>query len=88
MVREHHRYVNLDKKFVEIIDSCVANIFSNGEKVYSNRKDFVTKACQQLIDREKAISPRLERILEEKSSEIKVVMGEGNRILAKQKHVC
>lgn len=65
LARENHVYINLDKKLIEIVEKCVASIFSNGASVYQSKKDFVTKAIQQQIDRELVISPKLEKEIDQ-----------------------
>ena len=52
MARKDHVYVNLDRNLIEIVDKLVAGIFVTGTHKYIDRKDFVTKAVQSLIERE------------------------------------
>lgn len=54
MTRQDHKYVNLPRQLVGVVDTCVAGIFKNGTQVYANRKDFIIKAIQQQIDFEKS----------------------------------
>ena len=67
MTREDFVYVNLDVKFVEIIDKLVDRILWHGEKKYRSRRDFIIKACQKLIDQEEDARKR-DRLLKEVSA--------------------
>ena len=59
MTRQDHKYVNLPRSLVEVVDACVTGICKNGAQVYANRKDFVIKAVIHQIDNEKNISQTL-----------------------------
>jgi metal-responsive CopG/Arc/MetJ family transcriptional regulator len=54
MVRQDHLYVNLPKSLLEVVDSCVKNIYLNNTRVYKSRKEFVIKAIQNHIELEKS----------------------------------
>ena len=66
MARQDHVYINLNKKLIEIIDNCVSNVFKNGAQKYVDRKDFVTKACQNQIDIEKRENNKLKKFISSK----------------------
>ena len=81
MARQDHLYVNLDKGLLEVVDSYVSVIFSNGAKVYANRKDFVTKSIQAQIEKEKKRNPNLEKTVENSKALKQFAIGTGgNRI--------
>lgn len=61
MTRQDHQYVNLPRSLMEVVDTCVTNIFSNGAQVYKNKKDFVIKSVQQQIENEKSVNKNLLR---------------------------
>lgn len=75
MTRQDHKYVNLPTKLVEVIDTCVTGILTNGTQVYANRKDFVIKSVVQQIENEKTVNQNLSR----KINKINLVEQGGNR---------
>lgn len=66
MSRQDHLYVNLPRSLVEVVDTCVTNIISNGAQVYKNKKDFIIKAVVQQIENEKSINRSLARKIDAK----------------------
>ena len=71
--RENHVYINFHKKFVGIIDYCVAHLLKNGANKYTSRKDFVIKAIQNQLEREKLHNIRLRQTLARVDQEALVV---------------
>ncbi|MGD1838644.1 MAG: hypothetical protein ACPKPY_11395 [Nitrososphaeraceae archaeon] len=65
MARPDHVYINLDKGLIERVDILAASIFKHGAKVYSDRKKFITTACQKQIDYELEKNPDLQKIVKE-----------------------
>lgn len=70
MTRQDHKYVNLPRQLVEVVDECVAGICKNGTQIYANRKDFVIKSIIHQIDNEKNINQTLAKKLNKKISVI------------------
>lgn len=50
MTREDWIYVNLEKPLIVRVDKSVKNILWQGSQKYVDRKDFVVKAIQTLLD--------------------------------------
>lgn len=72
MTRKDYTYINFHNSFMELVDCCVSNVFYSGLQKYDNRKDFVTKAIQNLITKEQNLKPELKAmlaIIEEKNKE-------------------
>lgn len=81
--RQAHSYVSLPDKLANIIDTIVSTVYFGGDKKYQDRKDFVIKSIQTLVDQETKRNPSLkEKLLSSnnlQSNEI-VVRRRGNRI--------
>jgi hypothetical protein len=61
MTRQDHQYVNLPRSLMEVVETCISNISSNGIQVYKTKKDFIIKAILQQIENEKSINQSLSR---------------------------
>ena len=66
MTRQDHKYVNLPRQLVEVVDTCVTGILKNGTQIYANRKDFVIKSILQQIETEKTVNQNLTKKLKQK----------------------
>lgn len=73
MSRQDHRYVNLPRSLVEVVDSCVTTIFQNGAQVYRNRKDFIEKSVQAQIEKEKTYNQNLVRKLDNNNKRLEIL---------------
>lgn len=52
MTRDDWAYVNLEKELVETVDDAVESLRLHGGKKYVDRKDFIRKAIQALLNKE------------------------------------
>lgn len=80
--RQAHSYVSLPDKLANIIDTIVSTVYFGGDKKYQDRKDFVIKSIQTLVDQETKRNPSLkEKLLSTPSIEKEIVVKRrGNRI--------
>jgi hypothetical protein len=79
MTRQDHQYVNLPKSLMEVVDSCVTNIFTNGTQVYKNKKDFIIKAVVQQIENEKSINRKLQKLISQQEQELLLLQQQPKR---------
>lgn len=75
MTRQDHQYVNLPRSLMEVVDTCVTNISSNGVQTYKTKKDFIINAIVQRIENEKAINRTLAKKIDQKE-ELEIVKRE------------
>ena len=52
MVRNDWVYLNFSKTLMKAVDNVVKTVQPYGSPKYADRKDFATKAIQQLLDEE------------------------------------
>lgn len=80
--RQAHSYVSLPVKLAEVIDTIVSTVIYGGDKKYQDRKDFVIKSIQSLVDSETKRNPSLkEKLLSKNPQENEIIVKRrGNRI--------
>ena len=75
--RQKDAYISMPRKLATVIDTCVSNIFVGGTEKYQDRKDFVIKSIQNLVDYETKRNPSLKEKL---SAQEIIIRRRGNRI--------
>lgn len=80
--RQAHSYVSLPMKLANVIDTCVSTVILGGAQKYQDRKDFVIKSIQTLVDQETKRNPSLkEKLLSTPNLEKEIIVKRrGNRI--------